>query len=117
MWYILSMRCKICQQEFVPNKYHPAQEVCSLPECQRLRQIQNERQWRSRNPDYFKCLGQEAHWRQVRHRYSKLWKDSHKEYLKEYGQKYKEQRKEYMRNYMRRYRELKAAGAGSTQAS
>lgn len=104
MCYILAMRCKICQNEFIPSKYHPRQEVCSQTECQRVRQIQNERQWRLKNPDYFKCLGQEPSWRENRHRYSRLWKSTHKDYLKEYGQSYKEKRQEYMREYMRRYR-------------
>jgi len=99
------MRCLICQNEFTPSKYHPRQKVCSQPACQRARQLQNEREWRLRNPDYFKCLGQESQWRQVRHSYSKLWRANHKDYLKTYEQNHKEQRKEYMRNYMRRYRE------------
>ena len=98
------MRCKICQNEFTPSKYHPNQQVCFQPECQRLRQIQNERDWRAKNPDYFKCLGEESAWRQTRHRYNKLWRDSHKEELNTYSQSHKEQRRQYMREYMRRYR-------------
>ena len=98
------MRCKTCQNEFIPNKYHPQQQVCSQPECQKTRQIQNEKEWRMRNPDYFKCLGQESAWRESRHRYSKLWKTTHKDYAQQYEENHKLQRREYMREYMRRYR-------------
>jgi hypothetical protein len=41
----------------------------------------------------------------VRHRYSKLWRTSHKDHLKTYEKTHQDQRREYMRNYMRRYRE------------
>ena len=104
MCYIFAMRCKICQNEFILNKYHPQQQVCSQPECQKTRQIQNEKEWRMRNPDYFKCLGQESAWRESRHRYSKLWKTTHKDYAQQYEENHKLQRREYMREYMRRYR-------------
>lgn len=98
------MRCKICQREFTPNKYHPHQEVCFSPECQHLRQIQNERDWRIENPEYFKCRDQEVSWRKNRHYYNQKWKVAHKEYLKEYEKSHAESKRVYMREYMRRYR-------------
>jgi hypothetical protein len=98
------MICKICQAEFKPNKYHPNQQVCPNPECQKKRQLENLKQWRRKNADYFKCLGQEKAWQDKRHRYNTLWKSANKESLKEYEQLHKEQRREYMREYMRRYR-------------
>jgi len=98
------MRCVICQREFNPNKYRPSQKVCSDLACQKARQLQNVRDWRIKNPDYFKCLGQESSWRENRHRYSKLWKGTHEEYLKEYAKRQKPQRREYMKEYMRTYR-------------
>lgn len=101
------MRCKICQNEFIPNKYHPLQQVCARPECRRIRQIQSLREWRIKNPTYFKYLEQETPWRQARHRYNQLWRARHKEDLKEYAQSHKEQRREYMRGYMRRRRKAK----------
>lgn len=102
------MRCKICQIEFVPSKYRPNQQVCSKAECQKARQIQNLKDWRLRNPDYFKCLGQESSWRQDRHRYTRLWKGTHKETLKDYESGHKKQRREYMREYMRRRRQAQS---------
>lgn len=108
------MRCKICQSEFTLNKYHPNQQVCLRPECQRQRQIQNERDWRLKNPDYFKVLDQESVWRQNRQRYTNLWKATHKDYLKEYEQTHKEQRKKYMREYMRNYRQANTVNGGKS---
>lgn len=98
------MRCKICQNEFKPNKYRPQQQVCSQPECQKQRQLQNERVWRLDNPDYFKSLGQEAFWREKRSQYRRLWKKKHKKHLKEYAEKRKKEHQEYMRKYMAGYR-------------
>lgn len=100
------MKCKICQKDFEPNKYHPNQACCPSLQCQKERQLQNEKEWRARNPDYFKCLGQESAWRRNRHHYNKLWRQTHKDYLHEYEKSHREQRREYMREYMRRYREM-----------
>ena len=106
--YIYNMRCNICQNEFIPNKYRPHQEVCSQPECQKIRQVQNEREWRLKNPDYFKCFEHESAWRKNRQRYNALWKSTHKSSLKNYEESHREQRREYMREYMRRYRQKQA---------
>jgi hypothetical protein len=88
----------------MPNKYRPNQEACSDPACQRLRQLQNQSAWRNKNPDYFKCLGQEQAWQEKRRRYNRLWKVANKDYVKNYETVHKEQRREYMREYMRKYR-------------
>ena len=98
------MLCRICQNEFQPNKYRPQQQVCSKLECQKARQIQNLRDWRLKNPAYFKSLDQDTSWRESRYRYSRLWKATHKEYLQEYEKSHNDQRKEYMRDYMRERR-------------
>jgi len=74
-----------------------------------LRQIKNERDWRLKNPDYFKYLDQEQYWKDARNRYNKLWKSTHKSYIKTYDENHKSQRRIYMREYMKEYREkLKA---------
>jgi len=103
------MLCRICQKEFEPNKYRPNQKVCSRLECQKKRQIQNGKEWRARNPDYFKYLDQESAWKDKRKRYNKLWKATHQQELKEYQQTRRQQRQEYMREYMRNYRQSKKA--------
>lgn len=98
------MICQICQKDFSPSKYRPKQQVCSNPECQRERQRRNQQEWRGKNPDYFKCLGQEQAWQEKRRRYNRLWKEANKEYITAYELAHKEQRREYMREYMRKYR-------------
>ncbi len=98
------MHCKICKSEFTPNKHRPTQRVCLKPDCQRLRQIQNEKDWRLKNPDYFKYLDQETYWKDNRRRYNRLWKVTHKAYAQAYEDSHKEQRRVYMREYMREYR-------------
>jgi hypothetical protein len=108
------MRCKICQNEFTPSKYRPGQQACSRPECQKARQVQNERAWRQKNPDYFKSQGQEVSWQQKRRRYSYLWKKTHPNELKIYAQNRKEKRREYMREYMRRRRLTLAVNRSKT---
>ena len=100
------MYCKICNKEFKPNKYHPNQRVCPDSVCQHKRQIQNIRQWRAKNPEYFKCRDQEEFWRKNRRNYSRSWRMAHKDYLREYSRSHREERREYMREYMRRYRAI-----------
>lgn len=101
----LFMRCKVCNKEFSPSKYNPSQQTCSSSECQHLRQLLNEREWRGRNPDYFRCHGQDQVWQENRYRYVKLWRLAHRDYLREYAKSHAPQRREYMREYMRRYRQ------------
>lgn len=101
------MRCKICQKEFIPNKYHPQQQVCFQAECQRLRQTLNSRDWRRKNPDYFKINGQEPVWQEKRRQYVKQWKIAHQDYSKEYQIAHQKERREYMREYMHKYRQRK----------
>jgi len=96
--------CKICQKEFIPNKYHADQQVCSQSRCQKQRQIHNQKDWRAKNPGYFKSLEQDPAWRKYRQRYAKLWKTSHKDHLKDYAERHRQERKEYMQAYMRKYR-------------
>lgn len=110
------MRCKICRQEFNPSKYRPQQQVCSRLECQKKRQIHNEKEWRTRNPDYFKYLDQESAWKEKRKRYNKLWKSGHKEESKDYEQAHRQQRSEYMRQYMRNYRQSRLPSPPASSA-
>jgi len=98
------MICKICQKEFIPNKYRHQQKVCSSIECQRQRQIENIKEWQKRNPDYFKYYQNAPSWREHHNLSSKKWRENHSEYFKKYWQEHKEFRKLYMREYMRRWR-------------
>jgi hypothetical protein len=98
------MNCRICSREFSPSKYKPQQQVCGQPACQKSRQLENQKQWRLRNPDYFRSLEQDKAWIERRRRYNQLWKETNKESIKIYQKKNKKQRNQYMREYMRNYR-------------
>lgn len=93
IWYIYTIShgykprmikkiCRICKREFIPDKYHPNQEVCSNPECQHKRQLENQRNWRLRNPDYFKYKRRKTAWEKKRAQYLKAWREAHKDYFK-----------------------------------
>lgn len=74
----MEKRCECCKRGFIPHPAVPHQEYCSDPECQKTRkrrwqkaklsndgdyranQAEAQRQWRSRNRDY---------WRQYRRRH------------------------------------------------
>lgn len=100
--------CKICGNNFMPNKYRPNQEVCSSVECQYQRQLQNMAEWRKRNPDYFRYKEtRDKTWKEACRQRSLEWRRRHKEYLKLYREAHKSRHREYMREYMRKYRERK----------
>ena len=93
-----SKTCSICGESFEVNKYRPNQQVCSKPECQHKRQIDNMRVWRKGNPEYFKGMYpilKEKH---------KNWRKNNKEYLKKYRNAHKDRYREYMKIYMKEYR-------------
>jgi hypothetical protein len=73
--------------------------VCSKPECQHRRQLENLKLWREKNPDYFKFTEHELSWRVLSRQRSQAWKQHHKRKVK----LYRKQKKEYIRNYMREY--------------
>lgn len=73
--------CKICKKSFIPNKYHPYQEVCFSLKCQHKRQIQNQKSWRTENPDYFKYKERLTFWQKARACYLETWRQNHKDYF------------------------------------
>jgi len=101
--------CIYCHEPFTVNKYSPRQKVCSRPACQHERQIESMRQWRQRNPNYFKydlaAKGQE--WINTQRERSRLWRERHPEKIKAYRQSHMDKYRQYMREYMRRYRQRK----------
>lgn len=76
--------CKFCKKEFVPDKYHSNQKVCSSPECQYKRQMENQRSWRTRNPNYFRYKTKSSTWEKKRALYLKIWREKNKGYFKNY---------------------------------
>ena len=98
------MICRICNREFTPNKYRLDQKICSNPECQRQRQLQNMKDWRKNNPYYFIYGRYRVDWKGDYKKHAKDWRMRHPEYMKRYAQEHKEDRRTYMREYMRWYR-------------
>ncbi len=97
--------CKICGRQFVPSKYRPFQGACNDIVCQRERQRQNIKDWRLKNPDYFKyAAGTDPTYRDMIRQKHREWRKSHPSRLQEYRLRYKEKTREYMREYMKKYR-------------
>lgn len=74
-------RCPYCQTYFIP---HPSvgqrQKACRKVECQISRKAKNNKQWRHKNPSYFK-----GDYPRI-----KSWLDKHPGYLKQYRQNHPE---------------------------
>lgn len=97
--------CRICGKPFIPNKYRTNQNVCSSLECQYQRQLENMKEWRGHNPNYFRYKeSQDASWKATCRTRSLEWRKRHQEYLKLYREEHRERHRLYMRDYMREYR-------------
>jgi len=101
--------CKICGRQFVPNKHKPSQGACNDERCQRERQRQNVREWRQKNPDYFKyTLGTDETYKEMIRKKQLLWRKNNPLKVKEYRERYKEKTRRYMKDYKREYRKRKS---------
>lgn len=91
-------RCPHCRCYFIP---HPSvsgrQKACGKSKCQKLRKAKNNRQWRKKNPKYYK-----GDYPRV-----KGWLDKHPGYLKEYRQNSTEYRNKNRESQSRRHRSKK----------
>lgn len=100
--------CPFCQSPFVPNKYAVRQKVCSNPDCQRRRQLESMRQWRERNPNYFKYDESKGlEWLETQRQRSRVWRQKNPDKVRSYRKAHLEEYRNYMREYMRRYRQQK----------
>lgn len=95
IWYKLIVMtrvkmCTVCGQPFYPNKYHPNQEVCSAAQCQKERQLQNQKTWRNHNPQYFRYKDRQTEWEKKRANYLANWRQKHRDYFKQYRLKRKQ---------------------------
>ena len=81
-------KCRICGYKFVPDRFHPYQKVCSRSECQHKRQLLDQKNWRQKNPEYFKYKEKRTPWERKRAAYLRLWRRLHKDYFKKYSQKH-----------------------------
>ena len=107
--------CLFCNSAFLPNKYSPRQKVCSSAECQKKRQLESMRNWRKKNPNYFKYDESKGiEWLEMQRRRSKLWRDKNPEKVRSYRQAHSDEYRSYMRQYMRQYRQRRRDGGSAT---
>lgn len=100
--------CIYCKSAFTPNKYSPRQKICASAECQKKRQLDSMRQWRERNPNYFKYDESKGPvWLEAQRRRSKQWREKNPEKVRAYRENHSTEYRQYMKEYMRRYREKK----------
>ncbi|MDD5449583.1 MAG: hypothetical protein PHO42_03185 [Candidatus Omnitrophica bacterium] len=104
-------KCAFCGKEFTPSKYRPNQTACPAPECQRQRQIQNIKEWRSKHKGDLDPDVKEARKQKYRE-----WRSKHQEYLKLYKESRRDEYRTYMRDYMKKYRKKKAGGTEEAAA-
>ena len=100
--------CLFCETAFTPNKYSPGQKICSGADCQKKRQWESMRQWRKKNPNYFKYDDSKGlEWLELQRKRSKIWRDKNPEKVRSYRTVHSRQYRDYMREYMRQYRQKK----------
>lgn len=100
-------KCSICGRLFTPSVRRPSQSVCSSPQCQHQRQLNNMKQWRAEKTA---SSGNDS-WKETRRRKSSEWRKKHQAYLKLYRQEHKDKHNEYMKEYMKGYRRRKIPAA------
>ena len=98
--------CRFCNLSFLPNKYAPRQTVCSSADCQKKRQLESMRQWRDKNPNYFKYDESKGiQWLETQRRRSQEWRQRNPDKVRAYRQAHEDEDRRYMREYMQRYRQ------------
>jgi hypothetical protein len=67
-------RCRYCDQQFLPSRFHPQQAVCSQPVCQQRRRASTRKQQLLSDPEY----------RQVCRDSARKWRGQHPDYWRQY---------------------------------
>jgi hypothetical protein len=67
-------RCRFCQRQFEPSRFHPEQTACSDKPCQQLRRSHNRRQKLAVDPEYGVVCRDSA----------RKWRANHAGYWKQY---------------------------------
>ena len=66
--------CRYCKKPFQPSRFHPEQEVCGAPECQRRRRADYHR----------RKLAEDCVYREQCRDSQKTWREKNPEYLQNY---------------------------------
>ncbi len=94
-------RCRYCRQAFQPNRYHPQQQVCTHPVCQRQRRSDYHRQKIVSDPVYQQvCLESPQKWRRTHPAYWTKYRQDHPEQVE------RNRRKQRLRDQKRRLANL-----------
>ncbi len=67
-------RCRFCQEQFTPSRFHPAQLACSSKACQNERRAENRKHKLANDPDYAQSCRDSA----------RKWRAAHPDYWKQY---------------------------------
>jgi hypothetical protein len=70
----MDLRCRFCQRQFEPSRFHPEQTASSLPPCQQQRRNQSRKQ----------KLARDAEYRQTCRDSARQWRANHPGYWKRY---------------------------------
>ena len=91
-------RCRYCRQAFQPNRYHPQQQVCTHPVCQRQRRSDYHRQKIVSDPVYQQvCLESPRKWRRANPDYWRKYRQDHPEQVE------RNRRQQRVRDQKRRF--------------
>jgi hypothetical protein len=67
-------RCRFCEKQFEPSRFHPEQTVCSEKPCQQRRHAESRKKKLSSDPEYRQVCRDSAH----------KWRVNHPGYWKQY---------------------------------
>jgi hypothetical protein len=66
--------CRYCHEKFEPSRYHPDQEICSSPVCQRRRRSDYHQNKLSKDPAYRdQCRDSQRKWLEKNQGYMKRY--------------------------------------------
>jgi hypothetical protein len=67
-------RCRFCQEQFSPSRFHPMQFACASKACQNRRRAESRRQKLDHDPEYAQSCRDSA----------SKWRAAHPDYWKQY---------------------------------
>lgn len=96
-------KCVICGRYFSPKPCAYRQIVCSRKKCKAIKRKINFKNWKNKNPDYYKTKKEKVlsdYWK----RRAKTFRENHPEYIRNWTMQNRNKRRIYIKKYMREYR-------------
>lgn len=85
-----SYHCLYCHKKFLSSIYHPNQNVCSTPECQKRRRTEYHRRHYHADPEYrLVCRESDQKWRARNPGYQGQYREKHPIYVEQNRQSQK----------------------------